>query len=238
MASANQLATEERLVSPMSLRVDSNAGIALEAVALIFCALGGVNVKKQAWTVAASLPHPEGVYVSIKVVAYSVEGEKTYLDVQRCNGDAIFGGRVYGLLSDSLAAFKSPSCFKDGHLALPRPPGLKPADDPIQHVPSMSLNRKVLDEVAWSTVDGIAAWSPNDIHHFKVDHDEILLKFQQGKLPLALFEAHFQKVPVLVRQGLKPRKSWKHCLPSNCGDILEKISMLIAEGEMYHTLHL
>ena len=32
------------------------------------------------------------------------------------------------------------------------------------------------EELAWSTVDGIAAWSPDDIHHFKVDHDEILLK--------------------------------------------------------------
>ena len=132
---------------------------------------------------AASLPHPEGVYVSIKVVAYSVEGEKTYLDVQRCNGDAIFGGRVYGLLSDSLAAFKSPSCFKDGHLALPRPPGLKPADDPIQHVQSMSLNRKVLDEVAWSTVDGIAAWSPNDVHHFKVDHDDFSSSSSRASYP-------------------------------------------------------
>ena len=92
----------------MCLRVDGNAGIALEAVALIFKALGGVDVKTQTWTVTAFLPHPDGVCVNIKVVAHSVAGEKTYLDVQRCNGDAVFGGRVYGLLNDSLAAFKFP----------------------------------------------------------------------------------------------------------------------------------
>ena len=221
----------------MCLRVDGNAGIALEAVALIFKALGGVDVKTQTWTVTAFLPHPDGVCVNIKVVAHSVAGEKTYLDVQRCNGDAVFGGRVYGLLNDSLAAFKFPSCFKEGHLALPRPPGLKPVEDPIKDVPPMSLDREAREEVAWSTVDGIAAWSPDEIHHFKVDHDEILLEYQQGKLTLELFEAHFKKMPAPVRQGLKPRKSWKNRLPSNCGGILEKVSMLIAEGEMYHMLH-
>ena len=139
MASGNQPATEERHLSPMCLRVDGNAGIALEAVALIFKALGSLDVKKQAWTVAASLPHPDGVCVSIKVAAHSVAGEKTYLDVQRCNGDAVFGGRVCGLLYDSLAAFKTPSCFEEGRLALPMPPGLKPSDDPMD-VPSMCLN--------------------------------------------------------------------------------------------------
>ena len=224
-------------MSPMCLRVDSNAGIALEAVALIFRALGGVNVKKQAWTVAASLQHPDGVYVSIKVVAFSVGSEKAFLDVQRCNGDAVLGGRIYRLLSDSLAAFKVPACFSDCHLEPPRLPGLKPAVDPIRHVPLLPLNRHAREEVAWSTVDGIAAWPPNEIHHFKVDHDEILLNFKRGKLSPDAFEAHLKKMPALVRQGLKPRKSWKNLLPSNCADILDKITMLIAEGEMYHTLH-
>ena len=82
MASANQPTTEECRLSPMCLRVDGNAGIALEAVALIFKALGGVDVKTQTWTVTAFLPHPDGVCVNIKVVAHSVAGEKTYL---RCN---------------------------------------------------------------------------------------------------------------------------------------------------------
>ena len=70
-----------------------------------------------------------------------------------------------------------------------------------------------------------------------MDHDGVCLAFQQGNLPPEVFEAHFKKMPALVRQGLKPRKSWKNRLPSNCGDILEKESMLIAEDEMYHTLH-
>lgn len=231
MASTAQPATEE-LLSPMCLRVDGNAERALKVVEMIFTAIGGFDVKAHAWTVSASLAHPGGAQVDMKVVAYHVDGERTYLDVQRCTGDALFGGRVYGLLNDSLAAFKTPSCFQEGHLALPMPPGLKPADDPIKDVPSMSLN-----DTAWSTVDGIAAWSPQSIHHFKVDHDEVCLHHQQGKLDPDAFAAHFKKMPVRVRQGLKPRKAWKNCLPSNCGDILDKITMLVAEGEMYHALH-
>ena len=104
-------------------------------------------------------------------------------------------------------------------------------------MPSLSLN-EAHEELAWSTVDGIAAWSPRSIHHYKVDHDGVCLAFQQGNLLPEVFEAHFKKMPPPVRQALKPRKSWKNRLPSNCGDILEKVSMLIAEGEMYHVLHL
>ena len=37
--------------------------------------------------------------------------------------------------------------------------------------------------------------------------------------------------------GLKPALSWKNCLPRNCEDVLDKMTMLIAEGEMYHALH-
>ena len=123
MASTDQPATEERCLSPTCLRVDGNAGLALKAVELIFTAIGGLDVEAQTWAVSASLAHPDGICVKMRVVAYLVEGGKTYLDVQRCTGDALFGGRVYGLLNDSLTAFKTPSCFQEGRLALQIPPG-------------------------------------------------------------------------------------------------------------------
>ena len=234
---ASKPTTEERLLSPTCLRVDGNAGHALRAVALIFESLGGL-VKTKTWAVSASLTHPGGASVQMRVAAYHVGDEKTYLDVQRCEGDVLFGGKVYGLLNDSLAAFKAPSCFHEGHLALPMPPGLKPlkpSGDPFAAVPPMSLNE--IPEVVWDTVDGIADWSLTDILHYKVDHDHVTLLFQQGKLAPEAFEAHLKQMPSRVRQGLKPRRCWKNCLPSNCGEVLEKIAMLIAEGEMYHTLH-
>ena len=114
---------------------------------------------------------------------------------------------------------------------------LQPSKDPQQEVPSLRLSDAARDELVWSTVDGIAAWSPADIHHFKVEHDKVTVKFQQGRLAPAVFAAHFQNMPACVRKGLKPARSWKDCLPRNCEDVLDKMTMLIAEGEMYHTLH-
>ena len=233
MASGRLPAAASLPPSPTCLRVDDNAGLALGAIELIFRAIGGYDMKAQTGEVSATLPHPGGARVHMKVVAYHVtDGGQTYLDVQRCTGDALFGGRIYGLLNESLAAFKMPPCFQTGQLALPLPPGLRHAEDPMA-VPPMSLT----EELAWSTVDGIAEWSPRSIHHFKVDHEQVMLWYQQGKLDPKIFEAHFQKMPAAVRQGLKLRKTWKTRLPGNCGDILEKISMLVAEGEMYHALH-
>ena len=49
---------EERLLSPMSIRVDANADCALKVVGLIFTAIGGLDVKTTAWTVSCTITHP------------------------------------------------------------------------------------------------------------------------------------------------------------------------------------
>jgi len=240
MASMKQPTIEERLLSPMSIRVDANAKCALQVVDLIFAAIGGIDAKTTAWTVSCTITHPAGVHVKMKVVAYLVHGDQTHLDIQRGSGDALFGGKVFRLLLDALVAFKVPSCVQHGHDVLPSPPPglrLQPSKDPKREVPSLCLSDAARDDVAWSTVDGIAAWSPADIHHFKVEHDNVTVKFQQGRLAPGVFAAHFQNMPACVRRGLKPALSWKDCLPRNCADVLDKMTMLIAEGEMYHTLH-
>jgi hypothetical protein len=161
------------------------------------------------------------------------------LDIQRRSGDALFGGKVFGLVLDAPVAFKIPSCVQHGHLVVPSPPGLKllQAKGPQQEVPSLCLGDAARDELVWSTVDGIASWPLESIHHFKADHDEIHRQFLRGVLNPSVFDAHLLKIPALVRQGLKPRRCWKSRLPHNCCEVLEQISMLICEGEMYHVLH-
>ena len=242
MASMKQPPTiEERRLSPMCIRV-ANADLALKAVDLIFASIGSSDVTTRDWTVTGSLAHPDGggVHVKMTVKAYLVqEGDWTYLDVRRRSGDALFGSRVFGLLNDSLTAFKIPSCFQKGNLVLPSPPGLKllPAKDPHQDVPSLCLGDAARDELVWSTVDGIASWPLESIQHFKADHDEVHGHFLRGVLNPSVFDEHLLRIPALVRQGLKPRRCWKNRLPHNCGEVLEQISMLICEGEMYHVLH-
>jgi hypothetical protein len=242
MASMKQPPTiEMRLLSPMCIRV-ANADLALKAVDLIFASIGGSDVTTRDWTVTCSLAHPDGggAHVKMTVKAYLVQSDGTYLDVRRWSGDALFGSRVFGLLNDSLTAFKIPSYFQKGNRILPSPPpGLKhlPAKDPQQEVPLLCLGDAARDELVWSTEYGIASWPLESIHHFKADHDEVHRQFLRGVLSPSVFDAHLLKMPALMRQGLKPRRCWKNRLPHNCGEVLEQVSMLICEGEMYHVLH-
>ena len=113
----------------------------------------------------------------------------------------------------------------------------KPTRNPAVHVPPLSLGGAKAEEDAWQALDGIAAWPRADLRDFAAAHEDICVLFAQGALQPSVFQEHMLQLPTPIRSGLKWYKRHWDILPPNTEALLEKISMLICEGEVFWTLH-
>ena len=120
-------------------------------------------------------------------------------------------------------------------MAPPPPPQPTPAVDPLKAPPLCLDAQKVED--AWETVDGIAAWPREDFQDFAAAHQDICLLYARGALEPRVFEQHMQRLPLRVRKGLKWFSRRWNVLPPNIATLLDQVSMICAEGEVFWALH-
>ena len=78
---------------------------------------------------------------------------------------------------------------------------------------------------------------PRVLRDFAVVHEDVCLLFVSGDLEPLTFEQHMLKIPPQVREGVKWHKRSWNCLPPNTGTLLEQVSMLVVEAEVFWTLH-
>ena len=112
-----------------------------------------------------------------------------------------------------------------------------PASDPLE-VPPLCIDAKEKKvEDAWETVDGIAAWPRDLLRDFAAMHQDVCLLYNRGELLPLVFDQHMQQLPSRVRKGLKWFSRRWNVLPPNVEQLLDQVSMLIAEGEVFWALH-
>ena len=117
----------------------------------------------------------------------------------------------------------------------PPPPRSKPTSDPLE-VPPLSLDAQKVED-AWAAVDGIAAWPRAELQDFAAAHQDICFLYSRGALEPHAFEQHMQRLPPLVRKGLKWFSRRWNILPPNVANLLDQVSMICAEGEVFWALH-
>ena len=138
-------------------------------------------------------------------------------------------------LSLSKRTLVSKSSQRPPKSAPPPPPKHKPQVDPLG-VPPLSLDAKKVED-AWETLDGIAAWPREDLQDFAAAHQDICTLYTRGALEPRVFERHMQRLPQRVLKGLKWFSRRWNVLPPNVAVLLEQVSMICAEGEVFWALH-
>ena len=68
-------------------------------------------------------------------------------------------------------------------------------------------------------------------------HEDVFVLFAKGTLQPIALEQHMLKIPKAIRQGLKWHKRHWDILPPNTATLIEQISQLICEAELFWMLH-
>ena len=241
-------------LSAMALRVDGDVQVALEAMRCVTRRVSGTILDDQCYSLTGRVQHPDGRGVTVVVDAYRVKGHD-YIELTRESGDARLGAEVYRML---LAELTGPDIVK----RMSPPPGLAPpaipppppqkqrtkrtppapihaaSRDPYDHIPPLSMGATAAEEdLAWQALEGIASWPRDELRDFAVAHEDVSVLFAKGALQPSTFEQHMLKIPQRLRQGLKWHKRHWNVLPPNTATLIEQISQLICEAELFWMLH-
>lgn len=249
-------------LSETALRVDGGIQTTLEATRRILDLIGGTVTEQLPYTVTGVVRQPDGRRTLVEVAAYRVLGAD-YLELK--HGDArpaatsAWHPREFAETETDLTptppGLALPRCARVSsgatlakhqrapqrpkprpqHRATPLRPECVPAEDPLD-VPPLSLGAAALED-AWETVEGIAAWPVADLRNFAAVHEDVCALFARGDLEALTLEQHMLNVPEPVRKGLKWVKRHWNCLPPNTGKLLEQVSMLLCEAEVFWALH-
>ena len=72
---------------------------------------------------------------------------------------------------------------------------------------------------------------------FAAAHQDVCLLYSRGALEPRAFEQHMQRLPLPVRKSLKWFSRRWNVLPPNIAVLLDQVSMICAEGEVFWASH-
>ena len=228
-------------ISAMALRIDADEATAVEASKHLVRQVGTITNGGHDH-VDCTVHHPDGREVQLRLKV-SPAPHGTYLEIDRHSGDALLGADVYRIFlcmltktHDSMPGLTDVRGPPPGlcNTWLPPPPRCGPAAAPRQ-VPELSLCLE--NEIDWSTLDALAEWPREEMRDFAYIHGEVCTMFGKGQLEPMHFEQHMLKMPPAVRKGLKWAKTRWNILPTNTATLLEQISQLTCEAEVFWTMH-
>ena len=253
-------------ISAMALRIDGDLDVAFEIAKHLMNGLGTITQQRQ-YNITVTVSHPDGRQVELNLIVYRAIAEpSSYLELNRRSGDALLGAEVYRMLTCLLTSQYAPLENSGVMTIVTRPPGLSalhhvreskpplarlaehsppprpclaPVTAPLD-VPYLSLyesKEKAKEELPWSTLDALARWSKDDVREFAFLHEGVCASFARGLLEPIAFEEHMMKIPPDVRKAVKWFKRKWNCLPPNTSVLLEQVSMLIAEANVFWSIH-